>query len=110
MPKDKKAEYDWCEHYGGPKDGYWCSTGDLSTAHFSGVLSYRDTDGITHFYVLIRQGLLEKDKHKKPYRYYAYGGTSREKCWDNAIVGHPGCNKNNYDPDLEPEWYNWDKD
>jgi hypothetical protein len=106
MTEEKDTGYHWCQHYGGPKDGYWCSTGDTKADHHKGQLSYRDADDTEHFYVLLKSiSMKEPDL-----LFYAYAGTDREKIWSNVIVGHPGCNKNNYDPDLEPEWYNWDKD
>lgn len=109
MPK--KSDYNWCEHYGGPKDGYWCSTGDLNASgNKGGMLVYRDHDNVEHFYVLLTHYALERDTTLAPTTFYAYAGTVREQVWSNVIVGYPGCNKNNYDPDLEPDWYNWDKD
>lgn len=103
----KKSDYNWCEHYGGPKDGYWCSTGDLNDgSKKGGTLSYRDRDDVEHFYVL----LTHHGADNQTLQFYAYAGTTREKMWSNVIVGYPGCNQNNYDPDLEPEWYNWEKD
>lgn len=101
-----KSAYHWCQHYGGPKDGYWCSTGDINAAHHKGRLSYRDADGIEHFYVLVEHVHPKESK----LLFYAYAGTNKERIWSNVIVGYPGCGANNYDPDLEPDWYNGDKD
>lgn len=74
------------------------------------MLVYRDHDNVEHFYVLLTHYALERDTTLAPTTFYAYAGTVREQVWSNVIVGYPGCNKNNYDPDLEPDWYNWDKD
>jgi hypothetical protein len=105
----KKSDYNWCEHYGGPKDGYWCSTGDLNNGR-GGMLSYRDPDNVEHFYVLLTHYTAAKGDLVPVMQFYAYAGTVREALWRNVIVGYPGSNKNNYDPDLEPDWYNRDKD
>ena len=101
MTKKNQEDYRWCEHYGGPRDGHWCSTGDVGASANKGQLSYTDNAGIAHYYVLLRH-------QPGDYMFYAYAGTDHDKIWSNVIVGFPGCSANNYDPDLEPDWYNFD--
>jgi hypothetical protein len=113
MADKSRAHFDymWCELYGGPRDGLWCSTGNVSQ-YGSATISFPDVDGKSHYYVLLtakkynpEKGCLEDEK-----TFYAYAGTNEKTVMDNVIIGHPGCAANNYDPDLEPDWYNWDRD
>lgn len=103
---DKSSDYLWRELYGGPRDGLWCSTGKVSQN--GGKISFFDVEGKPHYYVLIT--LHEYNAEKKclePTKtFFAYAGSDAQNIMHNVIVGHPGCNANNYDPDNEPDWYN----
>jgi hypothetical protein len=107
----KSHDYEWCEVYGGPRDGFWCSTGNVSER--KGQISFHDVDGVAHYYVLITAHTFNTaEKCFEPTKtFFAYAGDDPKKIWDRVIIGHPGCPANNdYDPDDEPDWYNPNND
>lgn len=107
----KSYDYQWCEVYGGPRDGLWCGTGKVSQQ--GGKISFCDVDGRSHYYVLITVHTYNAEKNRmEPLKtFFAYAGTDPDALMNNVIIGYPGCAANNYDPDDEPDWYNpdWDK-